>query len=181
MPFASTHLERTLHAMQALGFRFGSPAEIEAAHADASRLVRGDVASAEVMIRVQARSRCAVFLAGAPPVAAVSVIPLTARALPELAAGRFDGLAPPQDLIARPGEAPAAFYVWGAAGFTWRGRRLALAASLAFQREVHPHLPLFARAATADGERVLQRRMGARPSAGGLVCAPPRLAPLRAA
>lgn len=182
MPYASTHVERTLQAMQALGFRLAAPAEIEAAHAGAARLVQGAIAAAEVMVRVQARSGCAVFLAGGLiPLAAVSAIPLTARALPELAAGRFDGLAPPDGLVARPTDTPAALYLWGAAGFAWRGRRLALAACVALQHEVHPHLPLYARAASADGERVLQRRMGARPAVGGLICAPPRLAPLRAA
>lgn len=182
MPYASTHVERTLQAMQALGFRLAPPAEIEAARVGAARLVQGAIAAAEVMVRVQARSRCAVFLAGGPlPLAAVSAIPLTAQALAELAAGRFDGLAPPDALVARPADTPAALYLWGAAGFTWRGRRLALAASVMLQREVHPHLPLYARAATADGERVLQRSMGARPAAGGLVCALPHLAQLRAA
>ena len=42
------------------------------------------------------------------------------------------------------------------------------------RREVYPDLPLYSRAATADGERVLQRRMGATPIAGGLVRAAPR-------
>ena len=184
MSFASNHVDRTRQAMQALGFRLATAREIAAAHAGAARLIEGPIASAEVMVGVQARTGCAVFLSSGPgeaPLAAVSAIPLTAHALPALAAGRFDGLAPADRLITRPGEPPAAIYIWGAAGFTWRGRRLALAASLAFQRQVHPHLPLYARAATADGERVLQRRMGARPAAGGMVCAPPPLAPLRAA
>ncbi len=104
----------------------------------------------------------------------ISVIPLRRAALAVLEAGAFDGIAPPRRLIARPVDCPAAFYIWGAAGLSWRGRRLALAASLALREEVYPDLPLYSRAATADGERVLQRRMGATPIAGGLVRAAPR-------
>ena len=179
MNSASHHLERTIRTMAAVGFDLATPADIRVGREAAAALVGGDIATAETMIRVQARTGCAVFVARSTEgelVAAVSAIPLAAAAAPDLAAGRFNGLEPADPLIARPRDMPIAFYVWGAAGLSWRGRRLALAASVALQREAYPHLPLYARAATDDGARVLQQRMGARPlpgpaSFGGLVAA----------
>jgi hypothetical protein len=168
-------MERTIRTMAHAGFDLATPADIRVGREAAAALVGDAIATAPTMIRVQARSGCTVFVARSAEgelVAAVSAIPLTAAAAPGLAAGRFDGLEPPDRQIARPRDTPVAFYVWGAAGLTWRGRRLALAASLALQREAYPRLPLYARAATDDGARVLQRRMGAHPMPGGLVTAP---------
>ncbi len=181
MPAASDHLSHTIQALSALGFRKASACDIVSARNAAAALVGDDIATSETLCEVHAITGGCAFVArlGGELIAMISVIPLRRAAIPVLEAGAFDGVAPPRRLIARPGEPPAAFYVWGAAGLSWRGRRLALAASVAVRDEVYPDLPLYARAATADGERVLQRRMGAIPIAGGLVRAAPR--PWRAA
>ena len=144
--------------------------------AAAAALVGETIASVETLARVQARSGCSVFVAtdgDGALVAAVSALPLTSPALASLAGGRFDGVDPPNDLIARPRDPVAALYIWGAAGLTWRGRTLALAGSVALQRDIYPDLPCYARAATDEGERALAQRMGARPTAGGLSVASP--------
>jgi hypothetical protein len=133
----SHHLERTIRTMTAEGFDLATPVDIRAGREAAAALVGGAIATAETMIRVQARSGCAVFVARSASgdlVAAVSAIPLVAAAASDLAAGRFNALEPSDHLIARPQDSPEAFYVWGAAGLTWRGRRLALPARLALQR-----------------------------------------------
>jgi hypothetical protein len=170
---SSSHIERTIQAMAGLGFQLATPRDIVAGRAAAAALVGDDIASAATMLRVQARSRCAVFIARAQdgaPIAAVSAIPLTCVGADMIL--RLDGLRPDPGLIARPADQPQAVYLWGAAGFTWRGRRLALAASLAIQRQAYPHLPLYARAATDDGDRALRQTMGASLLAGGLLAAP---------
>lgn len=151
--------------MAAVGFDLATLADIRIGREAAAILLGDAIASVATMVRVQARSGCTVFVAHAARgelIAAVSAIPLAATAAADLAIGRFDGLTPADRLIARPGDRPIAFYVWGVAGFTWRGRRMAVAASVALRREAYPRLPLYARAATDDGARVLQRRMGAR-------------------
>jgi hypothetical protein len=166
--------------MTPVGFDLATLADIRIGREAAALLVGDAIATVATMIRVQVRTGGAIFAAhGAHDelIAAISAIPLAAAAAPGLAIGRFDGLDPANRLIARPQDTPIAFYIWGAAGLTWRGRRLALAASVALQREAYPHLPLYARAATDDGARVLQQRMGARAlpapfSSGGLVVAP---------
>jgi hypothetical protein len=162
-----------IRTLAGLGFQLATPRDIVAGRAAAAALVGGEIASAEVMLRVQARSRCAVFSARAADgalVAAVSALPLTCLGAGPV--GRLDGIRPDPRLIARPTEQPCAVYLWGAAGFTWRGRRLALAACLAIQREACPHLPLYARAATDDGDRALRQTLGASPLAHGLLAAP---------
>lgn len=144
--------------------------------AAAASLVGEAIATLETLARVQARSGCAVFVAtdkAGDLIAAVSALPLTHAALPALRSGGFDGVDPPDALIARPLDPVAALYLWGAAGLTWRGRTMALAASVALQRQVYPDLPCYARGATDAGERALAQRMGARPAAGDLVMAPP--------
>lgn len=181
MPVTSDHVSHTIEALSALGFRPADGCDIVSARSAAAALVGGDIATCATLREVHAITGCACFVASQKDrlVAMVSAIPLRRAAVAVLEAGAFDGIDPPRRLIARPTEPPAALYIWGAAGLTWRGRRLALAASVALRDEVYPDLPLYSRAATADGERVLQRRMGAAPIAGGLVRAAPR--PWRAA
>jgi hypothetical protein len=144
--------------------------------AAAADLVGEAIATVATLMRVQSRTGCSVFVAtsnGGDLIAAASSLPLTRAARLALASGRFDGVDPPDAVIARPYEPVAALYIWGAAGLTWRGRNLALAASVALQREVYPDLPCYARGATDEGARALAQRMGARPTVGGLVLAPP--------
>ncbi len=174
----SNHVARTCASLGRLGFHLASPDEIARGRAAAARLVGANIASVETLLRIQSRTACCAFVATDPEgrlIAAVSGLPLNHAALAPLESGRFDGVSPPQALVARPQDMVAALYLWGAAGLTWRGRTLALAASVALQREVYPNLPCYARGATNDGERALAQRMGARPAAGGLVVAPPQI------
>lgn len=177
MPIQRHHVVRTVSVLNQLGFSLASEAEIEAGRAAAASLVGPNIATASTLSRIQARTGCACFVVRVPGglTAAMSAIPLTLAALPSLALGRFDALAPPDAMVARPSDHVAALYIWGAAGLSWRGRMQAVAAAQALVREVHPTLPSYARAATSEGERILQDRLGARPMPGdgGLVMAPP--------
>jgi hypothetical protein len=168
----SGHVWRTCQALGRIGFSLADHATVAEGRDVAAQLVGERIATTEIMWAVQTRSGCAAFAAREPDgglCALISVLPLLEDGERALDDGSFDGLVPPLAVIARPQDEPVAFYIWGAAGLTWRGRNQALAASVALQREVYPHLPCFARGATSDGERVLQSRMGAMPAAGGLV------------
>jgi len=164
-------------AMAALGLRLATDDDIAEGHAMARRLVGPAIASLEAMLAVQHLTGCASFaMRGADGglVGVLSVIPLASSAKASLADGGFDGLAPPASMLARPGQKASAFYGWGMAGLTPRGRAAVIAGAMKLQREVYGDLPFYARAATSEGEHVLHDRMGARPlGAGGLVCAPP--------
>ena len=182
-------LPRVLQAMAKLGLRLATDKDIAEGRALAERLVGPAIASLDVMLRVQARTGCTSFVmrsAEGRLIGALAVIPLSAGAGPSLARGDFDGLSPPDAVLAGPGDVAMAFYGWGMAGLTPRGRAAVIAAAMRLQREVYGDLPFYARAATSQGERVLHDRMGARAHAGGLVSAPPwraddRPAPRKAA
>ena len=178
------HVERTCRTLGSLGFHLASFTEMALGRAAATSLVGEAIATLETLARVQSHTGCAAFVAAGKDgelIAAVSALPLTQAALPELDSGRFDGIDPPSALVAGPNDPVAALYIWGAAGLTWRGRTLALAASVALQRQVYPDLPCYARGATDAGERALAQRMGARAAACGLVMAPPWTQRMKAA
>lgn len=174
-------IRREKHACRALaplGLRLATPQDIAEGHAMAVALLGPGVASVETLERVQALTGCAAFAMRSHEgalIGALSVIPLGAGARASLAAGRFDGLEPPDAMVARPGEPAIAFYGWGMAGLTARARAAVVAGAMRLQREVYAPLPFYARAASSEGEKVLHDRMGARPLPGsdGLVFAPP--------
>lgn len=182
-------IRREQHAcrlMAELGLRPATPWDIDEGRAMAAALVGPDIATPADLARVQAATGCAVFAMRSREgrlIGALSVIPLGAGARRSLAAGRFDGRAPPDEALARPGQPAVAFYGWGMAGVTARARAAVIAGALRLQREVYGDLPFYARAATSQGEHILHRRMGARPLPGsdGLVAAPPWSSTLRRA
>ncbi len=162
--------------MAGLGLRLATGEDIAEAHALAAHMVGPAIASLEVMLRVQAHTGCTCFAmrsAEGRLIGALAVIPLSARAGPSLARGDFDGLSPPDAMLAGPGDAASAFYGWGMAGLTPRSRAAVVCGAMRLQREIYGDLPFYARAATSEGERVLHDRMGARAHVGGLVSAAP--------
>lgn len=169
--------ERCCLALGKLGMTLADEHDITLGRALAARTVSPAITTVETLSRVQTITRCSSFVlkSGEDLAAVLAVIPLTPAALPSLAAGIFDGVNPPEDLIARPGEGVAAYYGWGMAGATWRGRGTIMSAALKLRWETFPCIPLYGRAATPGGERTLLGRLGATsvPGPGGLVMAEP--------
>lgn len=168
---------RTFSAFDELGLCLAGNAQIEIGREMAARHIGRTIACAEILTAVQARTGCAIFTvpgADGGVSGALSIIPLTAAAWPALRVGEFDGLTPPLEMVARPCDPVVALYGWGMAGDTWRARGVILAAALRLQREIYAEVPIYGRAATAGGERVLMKRLGAQPAPGrgGLVLAP---------
>ncbi|WP_312166689.1 hypothetical protein [Phenylobacterium sp.] len=168
--------ERCHRGLGELGLTLATHDEIIEGRALAARTVSPNIATVETLARLQDLTRSSSFtfrgvdgrLAGV-----MAIIPLTAAALPDLAAGIFDGVNPPQDQAARPGETVVAIYGWGMAGTTLRGRATVMAGAVRLHRELFPTIPLYGRAATPGGERTLLKRIGAHPvpGPGGLVVA----------
>ena len=153
-----------------------TPDEIVEGRALAARTVSPNIATVETLAQLQDLTQASSFTFRGPGgrlAGVMAVIPLTAAALPGLAAGVFDGVDPPQDQAARPGEIVVAIYGWGMAGTTLRGRAAVMAGAVKLHRELFPTIPLYGRAATPGGERALLGRIGARPvpGPGGLVVA----------
>ena len=150
--------------------------EIVEGRALAARTVSPNIATVETLAQLQDLTQASSFTfrgADGRLAGVMAIIPLTAAAQPGLAAGVFDGVNPPQDHAARPGETVVAIYGWGMAGTTLRGRATVMAGAVKLHRELFPTIPLYGRAATPGGERTLLKRIGARPvpGPGGLVVA----------
>lgn len=178
MPTIRDFAERCRRELGTLGLQLANHAEIRAGRDLAARTVGPNIASFETLVRVQELTSSSSFTFKGPDgrlSGVLAVIPLTPLAAPELQAGIFDGIEPPERLIARPGEPVIAFYGWGMAGSTLRGRAAVMAAAIALHREIFPTIPLYGRAATPGGERALLKRIGASPvpGPGGLVVAAP--------
>ncbi|HEY9234118.1 MAG TPA: hypothetical protein VIP08_03715 [Phenylobacterium sp.] len=169
--------ERCHRGLAKFGFVLADETAIIEGHALAVQTVGPAIATVETLARVQRLTTASSFARydDGKLASVIAVIPLTLAAMPGLAAGVFDGIEPPIELIARPGDPLVAIYGWGMAGATWRGRGAAVAGALHIHRVLFPELPLYGRAATPGGERALLKRIGARhvPGPGGLVVAPP--------
>lgn len=142
----------------------------------AAQLIGEGVATAECLIALQSQFDAAIFglrqegaLTGL-----LAAFPLNAAGLEALERGAFDAVALDTALVARPGEAPAAYYGWAFAATNQDGGRAVMMASVDIHRLLYWAVPTFARAVTADGSRALQR-IGFRPhatQAGLFVIAP---------
>ncbi|MES3027362.1 MAG: hypothetical protein V4820_05870 [Pseudomonadota bacterium] len=178
--------ERCRQGWGELGMTLASRDELVEGRALAARTVSPLIATVQTLARVQDLTHASCFTTLAPDgsiAGVIAIIPLSPAAQPCLAAGVFDGVNPPDDLVARPGEPVIALYGWGMAGATWRGRATVMAGAVKLHREMFPTLPLYGRAATPGGERTLLRRIGACPvpGPGGLVVAQPWALAKRAA
>ena len=170
--------KRCRRGLGELGMTLATNDEIVQGRALAAQTVSPDIATVETLSRIQDLTGASCFTSRTPDgsiAGVIAIIPLRAAARSQLAAGVFDGVTPPEMLVARPGEPVIAIYGWGMAGATWRGRATVMAASVKLHREIFPTLPLYGRAATPGGERTLLRRIGAQPlpGPGGLVVAQP--------
>ena len=178
--------ERCRQGLGELGMTAASRHEIVQGRALAARTVSPDIATVETLCRIQDLTKASCFTSRTPEgsiAGVIAIIPLRADARSQLSAGVFDGVTPPEELVARPGEPVIAIYGWGMAGATWRGRATVMAGAVKLHREIFPTLPLYGRAATPGGERTLLRRIGAQPvpGPGGLVVAQPWTPARRAA
>ncbi len=177
MTFGTNNSDRAGRMLGDLGLTLAMPAEILEARAIAASTVGPNVATPMALQAIQDQTLCSTFIyrgAQADITGVICIIPLSAAAQTTLDAGEFDGLTPPLDLAARPGEPVIAVYGWGMAGTTFRGRAIAMAGVLCIHREIFSTVPLFSRAATRGGERTLMGRMGGQPvpGPGGLVVCP---------
>lgn len=169
-------VERCHRGLGELGLSPATHDEIVEGRALAARTVSPNIATVETLAQLQDLTQASSFTfrgADGRLAGVMAIIPLTAAAQPGLAAGVFDGVNPPQDHAARPGETVVAIYGWGMAGTTLRGRATVMAGAVKLHRELFPTIPLYGRAATPGGERTLLKRIGAQPvpGPGGLVVA----------
>ena len=160
------------------GLRSPKPAEMAAARAFGAERIRGEVVSLDTLSAVARIAPGAVLIKaeGDEIVGLLAVLPLREPGRAALLAGRFDAVDVASRLVARPAERPAAVYAWACAAKASHVARALLGATDSLARAVFPEIPFFARAATADGRRVLLGSLGYRafgPAAPDLLWRPP--------
>lgn len=150
------------HVAAEFGLKLAQEEEIRAAREIASRLISPNITSSGVFIAVQAITRASIFVytEGRAISGMLGFFSMRPAGLRAIQAGTFDAINLDLDLVARPGEIPAACYGWGFAGTTDVGRGAAVKASVALRQRLFWKVPVFTRAATADGVRVIQGKMG---------------------
>jgi hypothetical protein len=128
----------------------------------AARLIGEGIAAADTFIAMQRLTRSSVFVyreEGAVT-GMLGLFLLRPVGLRAIEAGVFDAVTPDMDMVARPGERPAACYGWGFAASTERGGAAVVRTAVALQERLFWAIPTFTRTATPDGLRVILGPMG---------------------
>lgn len=142
--------------------------EIEEVQAFAARLIGPDIAGVETLRRVHQATRVGLFTAREKGeiTGVVAFVPLTVEGLEATRTDVFKSRDPEPNHVAAWGSDPAGLYGWGVAAANGKAARRLVASYQAMIRFAVPHLPVFARAATVLGERLLVRRLQYRPFPG---------------
>ena len=170
--------ELSAHVLASIGLDLASWDDMAPVYSLAQTMIGGDVASADVMRRVQAHTGGSVYVCreGTAITGLLAWLPLTPKGLRALISGRFNGLNPALAHLCGPGQASSAAYGWGYAGTTRKASALVIKGTLLARREVCPQLPFFTRGSTPDGARILRGRLDCQPfpiDRPGLFWSPP--------
>lgn len=159
----------TAGAVISVGGRFGllppSPAQVGEGRDIAASLIDPNIAPASAYAEAADWSgMCAlVFTEEARVTGMVAILFLSRTGLEAVAEQTFNARAPHKTHLARAGEPAYGGYAWGIAATTKPGARACVGFADAVRREVFGRVPVFSRAATADGMRVLTGHLGYRP------------------
>lgn len=146
------------------GLELARDDDIRAGRAIAAQLIGDGIATAETFIAMQRLTGASVFVLRENGVVTgmLGLFMLREAGLKAIEDGVFDAINPDWNMVALPGEEPAAGYGWGFAATTEAGGRAAVKASVALQRQLFWGIPSFTRTATPDGVRVILGPMGYR-------------------
>lgn len=142
--------------------------EIATARAIAARAIPDGVVTVARMQAVQAITKSSIFVAreGAHVVGMTAFFPLRASGMAALEAGQFDTLEPDLEFICPPREAPAGGYAWGFIGLNDKAAGRVVKTCVAVRETLCWALPLYTRAATEAGAKVIFGPLGFRPVQG---------------
>jgi hypothetical protein len=153
----------------AIGERFAlrppTQAQMEEGRAIAASLIDPDIAPAAAYAEAAIWSgMCAlVFTENEKVTGMVAILFLSREGLEAVAGQGFNARAPHKLHLVRAGEPVFGGYAWGIAATSQQGGRICVAFADAVRREAFSRVPVFSRAATADGLRVLTGYLGYRP------------------
>ena len=160
--------EEVYRALAAFGVVPAQMYEICLGREIAASLFKTAIAPTELLKTAHGANRASVFCfrehGALTGFLAVLLLRPSARGL--LKSHSFDALAFEPDLLARPGELPAAAYLWGFAALTKTASRAVIAAQACLQTTLFPAIPWYARAASEKGEAILTVKLGYRRAPG---------------
>lgn len=150
------------------GLKTPSRAELVAGRAIAAGLINPNISDVDAFERVQAITGSSVFgyVEGGDVQGMLSFFPVNLHGYDALRNGTFDGVNPPDALIARPGEVVHAGYAWGIAATSKAGARAIMGASAYLLEHLYWDIPFYSRVATEDGKRAMIGALGFQPVAG---------------
>lgn len=161
--------ERICEVTSTFGLVLADLDQIRQARAISAALVGEGVAATETFVAVQQITQSSVFVycEDGAVTGVLGLFFLRQAGLDAIEKGAFDAVNLDLDLVARPGEAPAAGYGWGFAATTHAGGRAVVKASAALRDTLFWGLPAFTRTATPDGVRVILGSLGYKPYGQG--------------
>jgi hypothetical protein len=144
-----------------LGLDYGTVEELPVARAMMAKLMGDWIANLDTIGAVYRRNPASmiVYRENGQCTGILSYLVLRPAGLLSIATDKFNGVNPDLDFIAGPDEAPLAGYGWALAATTRKAAAAVLVGLDKVRRDLHPNIPFFARAATADGKRVLCGRL----------------------
>lgn len=148
-------------ALSELGLDWGRPEELPAARNLMVKLIGEGISSIETITGVYNHNpnSMVVFRENNECTGIVSYLLLRPAGLLSIATDKFDGVTPDLDLLATPDETPLAGYGWALAATSRKAAAAVLQGLDRVRTHIYPNIPFFARAATADGKRVLCGRL----------------------
>jgi hypothetical protein len=140
---------RNIVTLAGAGLELAQPQDIAEAHALVERLVGPPLASADVMRRIQDRTKASIFVVRQEGriTGVVGELALTPEGMQALTSGAFNGIDPDLAHVAAPGQAVAAFYCWGIAADTRKAAATTIRGVVTAREAVYADLPFFTRAA----------------------------------
>lgn len=162
---ADSYTRRMLEAAATVGFSPAVAADLPAARVVAAELMEHQVASEATLLGVLSRQPASTLVyrdAGAVS-GMVATLLLRPEAEPVLRAGEFDGLTPPDALLAWGADPVAFYYLWGIAGATKMASSAVMELSHLFRYDVLAELTAYAVAATPVGRHVGVTKLGFEP------------------
>jgi hypothetical protein len=159
---ADRYSRRMLEAAADLGFRPAADEDLPPARIVAAKLMAHQVASEATLSSILARQPAStlIYRDGGVVAGMVATLLLKPEAEPVLRAGDFDGLTPPDALLARAADPVAFYYLWGIAGATKTASSGVMELSHRFRYDVLADLTAYAVAATPVGRHVGVTKLG---------------------
>ncbi|HEY1427496.1 MAG TPA: hypothetical protein VGF50_12555 [Caulobacteraceae bacterium] len=154
-----------LECAERLSFYSATAVDLAPARVVAAKLMAHQVASEATLSRILAVQPASTLILREDGAVAgmTATLLLRPEAEPALTAGAFDGMDPPDQLLARGSDAVGFYYIWGIAGSTKSASSAVMELSRRFRYGVLAELTAYAVAATPVGRHVGITQLGFEP------------------